>query len=241
MASIPPRPRLFATVIALVAIFIANHWLPLTIALLVVLALLASADLAAVFLKFFLVTILPTSVILVLVGRYITRAPLGEPMGSDPIGGAVYGAIVALRLATLGAVLQLAMLSVPARKLPWTLRGFGVRGEGMVVALGVFAVGPELLLRAEQVIIARRARGLAGGGVLARASEMARMLRPLFVWSIRSAVHRSEAWHQRAMLLKVENLPQESADFSPTAGVAAVALSVVWLWAAMWSRWSGWL
>ena len=225
----------------MVAIFVANRWLPLTIALLVVTALVMQAKLGSIFLKFIWVTILPTSILLVLVGRFITKAPLGEPVGSDPIGGAIYGAIVALRLATLGGVLQLAMLSIPPRQLPKTLRGFGIRGEGMVVALGVFAVGPELLLRAEQIITARRARGLAGGGFWSRVPEMPRMLRPLFVWSIRSAVHRSEVWHQRAMLLKVENLPQESADFSPVAGVLAIALSVAWLLTAILTRWSIWL
>jgi hypothetical protein len=63
------------------------------------------------------------------------------------------------------------------------------------------------------------------------------LLRPLFVWSIRSAVHRAEAWENRAMLLKVENLPTDAIPFTGFAGFTAIILSLVYLALAVALRW----
>jgi energy-coupling factor transporter transmembrane protein EcfT len=223
-------------VIALAGTFIVDRWLALAIAVAVVAVLLARAGLARVFLIFILTILGPTWLMLLLAWGLIVRAAPGEVMGTDPGGGAVYATMIALRLALLGGVIQLGMLSVPPRLLPVTLRGWGIKGDGLVVALGVFAVGPELLLRAEQVATARKARGLAQRGVTGQLREITRMLRPLFVWSIRSAVHRSEAWQQRAILLKVDQLPFAENEFWPAGGVIAVVLSVAWLATAVASR-----
>jgi energy-coupling factor transporter transmembrane protein EcfT len=236
MPSIPPKARLAAMTIAAAGVFIAGNCLPLVLALAVVVALLIRARLIGIFLKFVITMLGPAALMLVLIWGLVTRAPPGAVMGSDPRGGAMYAAMISLRLALLGGVIQLALLSVPSRLLPPTLRGWGIKGEGMVVALGVFAVGPELVLRAEQITTARKARGLAGRGAVGRLRELTRMIRPLFVWSIRSAVHRSEAWQQRAILLKVDQLPFAQNEFWPAGGVIAVLLSVAWLATAVASR-----
>lgn len=236
MASIPPKARLAATIIAAVATSITSRWPPLAIALGVLSILLVRAGLGWVFLKFMVVVLGPTALMLILVWGLVCRAPPGAAMGSDPGGGAAYAATISLRLAVLGGVIQLALLSVPSRLLPVTLRGWGLRGEGLVVALGVFAVGPELLLRGQQVITARKARGIAAGGPLASLRELPRLLRPLFVWSIRSAIHRSEAWQQRALLLKVDQLPFINDEWSSAGGMMAVGLSLAWLVVAVLSR-----
>jgi len=236
MPSIPPKARLATITIAAAGVFVAGNWLPLLIALLVVVGLLIRAGLLRTFLTFFFTMLGPAALMLVLIWGLVTRAPPGAAMGSDPRGGAMYAAMISLRLAVLGGVIQLGMLSIPSRLLPPTLRGWGVKGEGMVVALGVFAVGPELVLRAEQIITARKARGLAGRGVAAKLRELTRMIRPLFVWSIRSAVHRSEAWQQRALLLKVDQLPTIGGEFWPAGGAIAIALSIAWFLVAVISR-----
>jgi energy-coupling factor transport system permease protein len=235
-AFIAPRPRLAATAIATAATFVADRWPPLLLATAVLMILLLRAGLLKIYLKFLLAVLGPTAVMLMLVWGLVTRAPPGMAIGSNPRAGAEYALMVSLRLAVLGGVLQVALLSIPSRLLPVTLRGWGVRGEGMVVALGVFAVGPELALRAEQVLTARRARGLSQGGIWAKLREIPRLLRPLFVWSIRSAVHRSEAWEERALLLKVDQLPGEAAEFWPAGGAIAVVLSILWLALAIYSR-----
>src|SRR5271165_1025455 len=237
MSRVSPMPRLATLFIIIVATFINTRlWvLPIVIALLAV--ALAMEHLLGKYLTFLAVVQLPMTVMLVAVWGWVAKAPPGMPMGSDPRGGALFALLISLRLAVLGGAFQLIMLSIPSRLLPATLRGWGLRGEGLAVALGVFAVEPELKLRAEQILTARRARGLLGGSRWAGLKQLPRLLRPLFVWSIRSAVHRAEVWQQRAMLLRVEQLPTESAPFSSAASAIAIAMSLVWLIAAIALRW----
>ena len=234
--SIPPKPRLIALGIGAVGTLIADRWPWLAIALVVVTLLLVRAGLGRVFLTFILTVLAPTGIMLILAWGVIIRAQPGEVMGSDPRGAIEYASMIALRLGLLGGVIQLALLSVPTRLLPITLRGWGIKGEGMVLALGVFAVGPELILRAEQVSTARKARGIAWAGPIGQLREIIHILRPLFVWSIRSAVHRSEVWHQRALLLKVEQMPQAQAEFWPAGGMGMLLLSAVWLGISIFTR-----
>jgi energy-coupling factor transporter transmembrane protein EcfT len=239
MSRVPPAARLATLLILIVATFI-NTRLVLLGAIIVALAILLAMDhLLGRYLKFLAFVQLPMTIMLVAVWGWVAKAPPGMPMGSDPHGGAMFALLISLRLAVLGGAFQLIMLSIPSRLLPATLRGWGLRGEGLVVALGVFAVEPELKLRAEQILVARRARGLLGGSRWAGLKQLPRLLRPLFVWSIRSAVHRADVWEQRAMLLRVHRLPTESLPFSPVAGVVSVALSILWLGVAIAFRWPG--
>jgi len=201
--------------------------------------LLAADHLLPKFLTFLAFVQVPMTLMLVAVWGWVAKAPPGMPMGSDPHGGVLFALLISLRLTVLAGAFQLIMLSIPSRLLPATLRGWGLRGEGLVLALGVFAVEPELKLRAEQILVARRARGLLGGSRWAGLKQLPRLLRPLFVWSIRSAVHRAEVWEQRAMLLRVGLLPNESLPFSVGAGYASVALSAMWLAGVVAFRWFG--
>jgi energy-coupling factor transporter transmembrane protein EcfT len=239
MSRVPPAARLATLLILIVATFI-NTRLLLLGGIIVALAILMAMDqLLRRFLKFLVFVQVPMTIMLVAVWGWVAKAPPGMPMGSDPRGGAMFALLISLRLAALGGAFQLTMLSIPSRLLPATLRGWGLRGEGLVVALGVFAVEPELKLRAEQILVARRARGLLGGSRWAGLKQLPRLLRPLFVWSIRSAVHRADVWEQRAMLLRVHRLPTESLPFSPVAGVVSVMLSILWLGVAVAFRWPG--
>jgi len=239
MSRVPPAARLATLVILAVATFINNRLGLLPIVIVVLGIFLTIDGLLPRFLKFLLFVQLPMTVMLVAVWGWVAKAPPGMPMGSDPAAGVRFALLISLRLAVLGGAFQLIMLSIPSRLLPVTLRGWGLRGEGLVVALGVFAVEPELKLRAEQILIARRARGLLGGSRWAGLKQLPRLLRPLFVWSIRSAVHRAEIWEQRAMLLRVQRLPTETIPFSGLAGGVSVALSLLWLAAAIAFRWLG--
>jgi energy-coupling factor transporter transmembrane protein EcfT len=234
---VPPWARLASLILVVIATFIINRLIPLTIATIVLAIPTARAGLFSRYLRFLLFVQLPMMGMLILVWGFVTRAPPNMPMGSDPRGGIIFAILIALRLAVVGGAFQLTMLSVPSRLLPATLRGWGLRGEGLVVALGVFAVEPELKLRSEQILVARRARGLLGGGRWAGMKQFPHLLRPLFVWSIRSAIHRADMWEQRAMLLRVEKLPAEDEQFSPAAGAVALGLSILWLAISIALRW----
>lgn len=239
MSRVPPAARLATLVILAIATFIDRRLGFLPIVIVVLGIFLAMDGLLPRFLKFLLFVQLPMTVMLVAVWGWVAKAPPGMPMGSDQAAGVRFALLISLRLAVLGGAFQLIMLSIPSRLLPATLRGWGLRGEGLVVALGVFAVEPELKLRAEQILIARRARGLLGGSRWAGFKQLPRLLRPLFVWSIRSAVHRADVWEQRAMLLRVQRLPTEAVPFSTAAGAVSLALSVLWLGVAVAFRWPG--
>jgi energy-coupling factor transporter transmembrane protein EcfT len=237
MSRVPPVARLASLLILILATLIDTSLVLLCVAIAVLAVFIASDGLFGRFLKFILFGQLPLMLMLVALWGYVAKAPPGEPLGSDAHAGIIFALLISLRLAVLGGAFQLAMLSIPPRMLPATLRGWGLRGEGLVVALGVFAVEPELKLRAEQILTARRARGLLSGSRLAGFKQTHRLLRPLFVWSIRSAVHRAEAWENRAMLLKVENLPTDAIPFTTLAGFTAIVLSLVYLGLAVTLRW----
>ena len=160
MAPVPPAPRLASLLLVIAATFIIDRVIPLMAGVVAFIILAARAGLLNRYLRFLIVVQLPMMIMLILVWGYVTRAPPNMPMGSDPRGGIMYALIIALRLAVVGGAFQLAMLSIPSRLLPATLRGWGLRGEGLVVVLGVFAVEPELKLRAEQILTC--ARALAG-------------------------------------------------------------------------------
>jgi hypothetical protein len=237
MSKVPPPARLATLIILVAATFIDTRISLLPIVLIILGIFLAMDGLLPVFLKFLLAAELPMTLMLIAVWGWIAKAPPGQPMGTDPAGGVRFALLISLRLAVLGGAFQLAMLSIPTRLLPATLRGWGLRGEGLVVALGVFAVEPELKLRAEQILVARRARGLLAGSRWAGIKQLPYLLRPLLVWSIRSAVHRADVWEQRAMLLRVEQLPTEANPFSSTAGAISLTLAILWFIAAIFFRW----
>ena len=150
MSSVPPAARLATLVILAVATFIDARLGPLLVVVVILGVFLAIDGLLPRFLKFLAVVQLPMTVMLVAVWGWVAKAPPGMPMGSDPAAGVRFALLISFRLAVLGGAFQLVMLSIPSRLLPATLRGWGLRGEGLVVALGVFAVEPELKLRANR-------------------------------------------------------------------------------------------
>ena len=96
MPSIPPKARLATITIAAAGVFVAGNWLPLLIALLVVVGLLIRAGLLRTFLTFFFTMLGPAALMLVLIWGLVTRAPPGAAMGSDPRGGAISRGLVEL-------------------------------------------------------------------------------------------------------------------------------------------------
>jgi energy-coupling factor transporter transmembrane protein EcfT len=239
MSRVPPVARLATLVILIFATFLNTRLALSSIFIIALMILLAVDGLLPKFLSFLAFVQIPMTVMLVAVWGWVAKAPPGEPMGSDPHGGVLFALLISARLTMLAGAFQLIMLSIPPRLLPATLRGWGLRGEGLVLALGVFAVEPELKLRAEQILVARRARGLLGGSRWAGLKQLPRLLRPLFVWSIRSAVHRADVWEQRAMLLRVDALPSQAVPFSLARGYVSVAVALLSLAIAMACRWPG--
>ncbi len=138
MAPVPPAARLASLLAVVAGTFIIDRVIPLSAGIAVLILLTARAGLLNRYIRFLLLIQLPMMIMLILVWGFVTRAPPNMPMGSDPHGGIMFALIIALRLAVVGGAFQLAMLSIPSRLLPETLRGWGLRGEGLVVALRCF-------------------------------------------------------------------------------------------------------
>ena len=178
------------------------------------------------------------TVMLIGMWGWVVGAPPDQPMHSDPHGGAAYALLISLRLAVLGGDFQLIMLSIP----PKFLRNHARLGSARRRSRrrpGRLCRRTRTATSTQQVLVARRHRGMLGGSRWAGMKQTPYLLRPLFVWSIRSAIHRSEVWEQRTMLLRVQQLHSEADPFSPVAGIISIALSVIWLIAAIILHWPG--
>ena len=226
-----PKARLAATGLALLGTLLMRD--PVAMALLwagVLVPIVAAGRIMKPYGQFLLTILLPIALALALVWGVIVAAPPGAEMGSNRHAGLLYAAAVVLRLALLGGILQVCFLTIPPNELPYTLSQWGLRGDAMVVALGVYALLPELRTRTSQVLVARSARGLVPNrSLLSNAKQLPFLLRPLFAWALRAAIQRSEHWRQRQLLSRVERLSADSSRVtSRVASVAIVSLAAVW-------------
>jgi hypothetical protein len=162
----------------------------------------------------------------VVVWGWIVAAPPGAPVHSDSLGGMLYAARISVRLGAMVGVMQALLLSVSLDQLGRGLFSLRLPRHVVLVVLSVFALGPELRKRMDQVLTARAARGLMHRGGRWRAvRNTASTLVPLVSWGFRSAALRSEYWLQRRLL--------ESPVLSNPAGFAArdgvyLVLSGLW-------------
>ncbi len=205
-----PRVRGLAAVLAIAGTLLGHNplWMVLTWLLVLMPAALLSGSLRS-HVGFAAVVVAPVAIAVFLVWGLLIAAPPGQEIGSDPHGGLRFAAVVVLRLLLLGGIIQLTFLTIPPEQLPFTLSRWGVRGDAAIVTLGVFALLPELRLRADQVLTARQARGLVPNrSFVARMYQLPFLLRPLFAWALRSAIQRADSWHQRGMLSRIDNLTQ---------------------------------
>lgn len=152
-------------------------------------------------LKFLLWVWLPLAVWLAMVWGWIVAAPPGAPPHTDALGGFLYAARISVRLAATVGVMQAFLLSVGLDQLGAGLFSLRLPRHVVLVVLSVFALGPELRKRMDQVLTARAARGLMNrGGRLRAVRNTASTLVPLVSWGFRSSALRSEYWLQRRLL-----------------------------------------
>jgi energy-coupling factor transporter transmembrane protein EcfT len=152
-------------------------------------------------LKFLLWIWLPLTAWLALVWGWIVAAPPNVPIHSDRMGGLLYALQISLRLEAMAAVIQAAFLSMTLEQIGAGLLSLRVPRDIALTIMSVFALGPELRKRADQVLTARIARGLARRGRKWQALQnIAATLMPLVAWGFRSSMIRSDYWTQRGVL-----------------------------------------
>jgi energy-coupling factor transporter transmembrane protein EcfT len=226
-----PRARGIATVLALAGTLCARDFLAVGVVwLAVVVPIAAVAGIGRQHFRFVLTIVAPIAVALLFVWGWLVGAPPGAPVGSSPEGGCRFAALVGLRLALLGGIAQLCLLSIPTGELVFTLKRWGLRGEGLVIVIGAFSLLPELRLRADQVLTARLARGFVRkAGFISRARQLPHLLRPLFAWALRSAIQRSESWEHRGLILKLQSAEARRKTWSGPVSILFLGLSTSWL------------
>jgi len=108
----------------------------------------------------------------------------------------------------------------------------GLRGEYLVIAISATSTLPLMQTTAAQIIDARFAAGLVKSrSFLSTATQLPYILRPLLTQALRLAIARSDTWHQRGMMERLErNLaPLRTQHRVHLAEVAAILLPAAWL------------
>lgn len=232
----PPAARLLACALAISGTLLTRNPILQGSAFLCMFSLLVVAGLGRTFLRILALVWLPIAFSLFVVWGLVVGAPPNEPLGVDRLGGALYALSTVLRLILMGGILQLTFGSIRPLALPSTLARCGLRGDTLTIVISSYILLPELRMRADQVLTARRARGLGATSIIGRLRELPILLRPLFAWALRSAIQRSEHWNQR----RLTALAQRSVPIhteSSLAGVLFVVLAAGWLAASLlWGR-----
>lgn len=226
-----PCARGLATTFSIAGTLLANNPAVMAFAwLAVLLPLILGCRVARPYSRFLLVILLPVAIALVVVWGYFVAAPPGTAVGSDPAGGLRFAATVVIRLALLGGILQLAIVTIPSTDLPHVLYRWGIKGDALVMVLGAWVLMPELQLRSTQVLTARLARGIAPNrSVMSRMRQFPHMLRPLLAWALRSAIQRSETWHQKRLLSQLHSSVASHVATSRRGDLVYVVLGGSWM------------
>ncbi len=152
-------------------------------------------------LKFVLFLWTPLAAWMFIVWGWIVGAAPGATLHSSPHEGVLHAARVALRLLALVGVLQSCLLSIKIEQLSSGLLALKVPRPLALVVLNVFALGPELRIRLDQVLTARIARGLMKrNSRLSAIRNAASTLVPVVAWGFSSAHARAGLWRQRGIL-----------------------------------------
>lgn len=234
---IHPRARALGTILGVAGALVGNRPVVMAAGWFVVLVMICLSNLAKQHCRFLAAVLLPIGVALLLIWGVLVGAPPGAPIGKDHMGGVLFAVTVILRLALLGGIVQLSLLSIPAAELPKVLASWGLTGDSLVMTLGALVLLPELQLRSGQVLTARLARGMAPDrSMVSRLGQLPFLLRPLLGWALRSAVQRSESWHQKRLLSQFASVRDSETSSVQQGGVGYVILGGCWLAASIVSR-----
>jgi energy-coupling factor transporter transmembrane protein EcfT len=230
-STIHPHARGLATLAAGFGTVLIQN--PIALALLwvlVILPLIACARLSRLHLRFVMWILLPIAAALLVVWGYVVKAAPGGLPGSAPLEGLRFATATSFRLAVLGGLWQLCFLTIPPNALASTLRSWGLRRDTLVIALGSFAVMPDLAVRSRQVLSARYARGFLGRATWwSRTSQLPALLPPLVAWVLRSSIQRGETWDHRGLLRRFEILDDGRFFRWSQASVYLLLTALAWL------------
>jgi energy-coupling factor transporter transmembrane protein EcfT len=233
--------RGLATLLGVLGTVIAQDLSVLTVGWTVgVLPLVAYTGVWREHLRFLGTIVVPIAVVLAAVWWGVIGAPPGARPGSAPLAGLAFALATATRIALLGGLLQLCLVTLKPFEIPSFLHAWGLRGEPLVIATAAVVLLPELRLRVNQILVARYARGLVGAPTpWARLRQIPFVLRPLLAWSLRSAIQRADMWKNRDLLGDIEYRSENGSSSVTFSGLLLVAVSIVWLVGNVYVRFRG--
>jgi energy-coupling factor transporter transmembrane protein EcfT len=235
------RGRLLACIIAVVGAVIAASPSMLGAGYaLVLFPLVLGTGILRPHVKFLGIIVMPVAVMALVVWPLLMGAPPGKPAGSDPSGALRYASLTVLRLAVLGSIFQVALLPLSPAELTATLWRWGLRREWLITILAAVILGPEIRRRTDRVITAGLSRGVVGNrSAVQRLRLLVLTLFPLMAWSLQSAMHRADMWHERKLLDRIERLGRRPEGGSIVSDVALTLIASSWTALVVVARWRG--
>ncbi len=185
------------------------------------------------FARFLVRVWLPLSLGLFLVWGFLVRGSPQTGNGSGAADGVKFAAIVSLRVASLAALFQAAVLSLAGLRLASFLKSLGLSPRATATIVSIFNLWPDFARRSEQVVAARCARGLMSDRHLwTRVRQIPWTVRTLFVSALGHSLDRATRW-------EAECLPNRLAEASETITHAKSGwwVNASWLSAAI--TWTG--
>ncbi len=228
-----------AIIIALIGAIIANNWLILAVGyLLLVIPAIVFGNVLRAHIKFLIGIVIPVAGLNLFVWSILIGAPPSQVAGSNPEAGLKFAAVTALRLTFIGGIIQAYIISIPTKDFPSTLRRWGLQNEWLIAALCARVLGPEMIKQINRAYIAALARGLLPNrSIWNRMKLLPVVLIPLVIWSLRSAIHRADNWHERKLLEKINKVTYKPDDGSFLISFIIIISSVFWLILTCSMRW----
>jgi hypothetical protein len=223
-----PRTRAFVTGIALVGVLASSSFKSLTIILLFCVGTLLAQGKILPFTRFLLRVWIPLALGLFFVWGFLVQGSPQTGNGSGAADGVKFAAIVSLRIASLAALFQTAVLSLVGLRLVRFLKSLGLSSVTTATIVSIFNLWPDFARRSEQVVAARCARGLMSDRHLwTRVRQIPWTVRTLFIGALGHSLERAARW-------EAESLPDRLAEASETVAHAKTSrwVNASWLVAA---------
>jgi energy-coupling factor transporter transmembrane protein EcfT len=234
------RGRLIACILAFTGAILAHSPSLLAIGYGALIVSIVVAAVLRAHIKFLAIIVLPLAAMALTVWPLVIGAPPGKPAGSDPSGAVRYALLMVLRVAFFGALFQATLLPLKPAHLTATLWRWGLRREWLITVLAAVILAPEMRRRAELVVTSGLARGVAPNrSPLQRLRLLLLTILPLTAWSLQSALHRADLWHERKLLDRVERLAADADGGNVIADVVVVGLGSIWVVLVAFIRWGG--
>jgi Cobalt transport protein len=240
MKSLKPAPaaRVLAFFLAVAGVMLTKSGTLLGVLLAACVAILVAQFNFSAFIRFASRLWLPLAVGLCVVWGVIVRGSPFSDRGAGMEVGFRYAGVTALRLLTLVALFQAAILSLRGLSLASFLARLGFSPDAVASLVSIFNLWPAFAREASQIITARCARGLMPDRrAWTRVKQLPWALRTLFVGSLGESFERAERWEAEGLPQRLVEVATESVQGESLPGSALwVVAAAVWMVIAIWTR-----